>query len=172
MYPHGEAQQAAGVVCEGVLGSSLDFVYFGSMETPKKEMLAITVDANAMLYIKKTAAPTTWTFFGGILVSLMMTAGSLVRYFFVLKTAGSSRLLYFEMRLMPWVTVVSAIITVIQLYLYRRFARQANKALHHADSERFNEAFPFLYRSSVLAIVLVIISFLEIIVSTLLGMSF
>jgi Na+/H+ antiporter NhaD/arsenite permease-like protein len=148
------------------------FIILGSMEAPKKEMLTVTVDTNAMLYIKKTAGTTTWTFFGGMLLSLITIIGSLARYFSVeLNRYTSNRSILLEMRLLPWLSIVTAIIFVIQLYFYRRFARQAHKALNHADGERFNEAFPILYRSSVLAIVIMVLSFLETLVPILLGLT-
>ncbi len=122
------------------------------MENLREEMLAVQVDITGMDYLRRTAALANRTFIVSIIFSFIYTGGILL---YTLATNPEkfvhNLVVYLHLRSALWVAIGLCILMLAQLYQYRRFSRQAYKATHFTDSEKFNDSFRILYRSSVFA---------------------
>jgi hypothetical protein len=124
------------------------------MENLREEMLTVRVDITAIDYLRRTAALANRTFIVSIVFSCIFVASSLLYTLAIDPEKFVSNLaLYLQVRCNLWVSIGVCIMMLVQLYQYRRFTRQAYKATHFTDSEKFNDAFRILYKSSVLAFV-------------------
>ncbi len=131
-----------------------------SMENLKEEVLAVQVDAISMDYLRRTAGLANRTFIVAIFFCFIFIGGSLLYTLSIDPEKFVRNLgLYLQMRSHLWIEIISSVLMVIQLYQYRRFTKQAAKATQFRDSDQFNAAFKFLYKSSQLAFAQVALSF-------------
>lgn len=122
------------------------------MENPKEEILSVQVDATSTEYLKKTAALASRTFIGSIFFSFIFVSASVVYVLTVDPEKFANRpALYLHIRTSLWFAIGACILMLLQLYQYRRFTKQAHKAVQFTDGEQFNYAFKHLYNSSRLA---------------------
>jgi hypothetical protein len=123
------------------------------MEAMQAPLLEVAVNNSGIRYLKKLSVQTNWMFILGIVVYALTVAHSLLYIARVdPERYRAFPAYYIELRYnIVWV-VIGSVLALVQLYLYRRFARHSLRTVDLADNEAFNETFRDLCLANKLAI--------------------
>jgi hypothetical protein len=127
------------------------------MEDLQKETLAATVDTNGAAYLQRLTGITNWVLSGTVLVSLIATSNSVVRFIADTLRPSPGLIIRYSYGLSLAVVLVESVVTTFVAYFYWKFARVAYRSTTESDGERFNQSFRYLCRSSQLAILHLIV---------------
>ncbi len=128
------------------------------MAENNQDLLNVSINEAGLAHLKRLAASTKWTLVTGIVLgSLYIINAIFQRLLLHLDEYKTDPALYFFMASNFWVVMLGSILSMTQIYLFRRFSRRGLEACEAADNEGFNRTLISLIRSNRIAQAIIVL---------------
>jgi|GEM_PF-3333779 len=124
------------------------------MEYHQEELFDIRLTTTGSAQIRRLSASTRLILLIGIAVCVVMMTNALLRAMMMRPEKYTAILpLYIQLRTQIWFTLVYGSLSICQLIFYFRFVNRIGRAVDKIDTAGFNDAFLYLNRSNLLAVI-------------------
>ena len=121
---------------------------------PQEDLFEVKLNATGKFYIQKFASLARVSVGLGVLVTLVSATITIIRLIKVGRPVSiGDGFLGVINSVYPYYSMVHAVIFCLLLYYYGKAAKCLKKGIDYSNDELFNQSFPALYRSTLLAVI-------------------
>lgn len=124
---------------------------------PENNLFEITLSQEGASWLLRIYKITRWVFILGICLSVLYLTSIVLRYSLYMRyDTDNNWSSIFLTKVFPFFEAMGVIVSFIQIYYYVTFSRTCKKGIEGQQADTFNDSFKWLYKHSVIAILLVI----------------